>query len=49
MKKYFLALPAVLLLLAGCVSSVTKDIMVDAEADPKANFKGYYCIRFRIV
>lgn len=41
MKKYLLALPAVLLLLTGCVSSVTKDIMVDTEADPKANFKGY--------
>jgi len=41
MKKYILALSAVLLLLSGCASSVTKDIIVDAEADPKANFTGY--------
>jgi len=41
MKKNLLALSAVLLLLTGCVSSVTKDIIVEAEADPKANFKGY--------
>ena len=41
MKKHFLALSAVLILLTGCASSVTKDIMIDAEADPKANFTGY--------
>ena len=28
-------------LLGGCASAVTKDIQVEAEADPKANFKGY--------
>jgi hypothetical protein len=41
MKKYLLALSALLLLLAGCASSVTKDIIVDAEADPKISFSGY--------
>lgn len=30
-----------LLLVAGCSSVPTKDIVVDAEADPKANFSGY--------
>jgi len=41
MKKHLLALSALLLLLTGCASSVTKDIIVDAEADPKINFSGY--------
>ena len=41
MKKYLLVLSAVLLLLTGCASSVTKDIIVGTEADPKANFNGY--------
>jgi hypothetical protein len=41
MNKTLLSLSAVLLLLAGCASSVTKDIMVDADADPKVNFAGY--------
>jgi hypothetical protein len=41
MNKYLFALIAVILLIAGCASSVTKDIIVDAEADPKANFNGY--------
>lgn len=41
MNKYIFALFAVMLLVAGCASSVTKDIMVDAEADPKTNFTGY--------
>jgi hypothetical protein len=41
MKKLLLTLTAVLLLLTGCASSVTKDIMVDADADPKVNFAGY--------
>lgn len=31
----------VILLVAGCASSVTSDIYVEADADPKANFKGY--------
>jgi Domain of unknown function (DUF4136) len=46
MKKHLLALSAVLLLLSGCASSVTKDIMIDAEADPKANFAGYTSYRW---
>jgi hypothetical protein len=41
MKKHLLALSAVLLLLTGCASSVTKDIMIKADADPKVNFAGY--------
>jgi hypothetical protein len=41
MKKHLLALSALLLLLTGCASSVTRDIIVDAEADPKINFNGY--------
>ncbi len=41
MNKYIFALFAVMLLVAGCASSVTKDIMIDAEADPKTNFTGY--------
>ncbi|MCP3688856.1 MAG: DUF4136 domain-containing protein [Gammaproteobacteria bacterium] len=32
---------ALLALLAGCATSVTQDIKIDAEADPKANFSGY--------
>ena len=31
----------VFMLLAGCASVPTKDIQVDAQADPKANFSGY--------
>ena len=30
-----------MLLVSGCASSATSDIVVEAEADPKANFKGY--------
>ena len=41
MKKHLIALSAALLLLSGCASSVTKDIMVDTDVDPKANLKGY--------
>jgi len=41
MNKPFIVLSAVLLLLAGCASSVTKDIMVDTDVDPKANLEGY--------
>jgi hypothetical protein len=29
------------LLVVGCATGVTKDIEVETEADPKANFKGY--------
>jgi hypothetical protein len=41
MKKYLFTLIATVVLLGGCASSVTKDIMVDTEADPKANLSGY--------
>ena len=41
MIKPLIVLSAVFLLLTGCASSVTKDIMVDTDVDPKANLKGY--------
>ncbi len=41
MKKYVFALAAALLLLSGCASSVTSDIKVTTETDPKTNFTGY--------
>jgi len=41
MNKALLSFLVVLLLLAGCASSVTKDIMVETEADPKISFAGY--------
>ena len=41
MKKYLFTFIFTLLLLGGCASSVTKDIMVDTEVDPKANLGGY--------
>ena len=41
MNKYHIALIGSILLAAGCVNSATKDIMVDTDADPKADFKGY--------
>ncbi len=39
-RVYVLSLLCVMLL-AGCASTPTKDIAVDAAADPKANFSGY--------
>ena len=41
MNKFHFAFIGAILLLAGCANSATKDIMVDADADPKANFTGY--------
>lgn len=41
MKKYLFVLATSLLLLAGCASSITKDIMVETDIDPKANLSGY--------
>jgi hypothetical protein len=42
MKHFYYVIPlALLVLLAGCATSVTKDISIKAEADPKANFSGY--------
>jgi len=31
----------IMLLVTGCATAVTRDIRVEAEADPKANFKSY--------
>jgi uncharacterized protein YceK len=41
MRHYVLFFAALVILLSGCASSVTKDIQVDAQAEPKANFNGY--------
>jgi hypothetical protein len=41
MNKYHLILIAIILFMAGCASAPTKDIKVDSQADPKANFSGY--------
>jgi len=41
MKKYLFTFITTLLLLGGCASSATKDIMVETEIDPKANLGGY--------
>ncbi len=40
-KNYVLPFVMVFVLLSGCASVPTKDIQVDAQADPKANFSGY--------
>ncbi len=40
-KNYVLLFVMVFVLLSGCASVPTKDIQVDAQADPKANFSGY--------
>jgi len=41
MNKNLFAIFGVMLLVAGCASSVTRDIMVDTDVDPRANLKGY--------
>jgi len=40
MKKLIFTL-ATLFLISGCASSVTQDIMVETDSDPKANLSGY--------
>ena len=40
-RNYVLLFASVVMLLAGCSSVPTKDISVDVEVDPKANFRGY--------
>ncbi len=40
-KSYMLLIASVVMLLSGCASTPTKDIVLDAQADPKANFSGY--------
>ena len=41
MKKHLIAISAAFLLLTGCASTMTQDIKVETEADPKANLAGY--------
>ena len=41
MNKYILTIISILILIPGCASSITKDILVEAEADPKINFQDY--------
>lgn len=41
MSKYLIIITTVLIFISGCASSITKDIMVEAEADPKINFQDY--------
>jgi len=41
MNKNLFAIFGIMLLVAGCASGVTKDIMVDTDVDPRANLKGY--------
>jgi len=40
-RNYALLFAIAVMLLVGCASVPTKDIAVDAQADPKANFSGY--------
>ena len=40
-RKVLPVLILVLMFLAGCATTPTKDIQIDAQADPKANFSGY--------
>ena len=40
-RNYLSVFIIALMLFAGCASVPTKDIQVDAQADPKANFSGY--------
>ncbi len=41
MRKNCLIFTLVLLLSSGCASTVTQDISIDSEVDPKVNFDGY--------
>ncbi len=41
MKKIYITLTALLFLVTTACSTLTQDIKVDAEADPKANLAGY--------
>ncbi len=40
-RNYLPVLIIALMLLAGCAPVPTKDIQVDVQSDPKANFSGY--------
>jgi hypothetical protein len=41
MKKLTVTLLTLMLFIGGCASSVTKDIMVETDSDPKADLSGY--------
>ena len=41
LNKYLFILFGVMLLVSGCASNMTSDIVVETEADPKVNFKNY--------
>ncbi len=41
MNKRLLTSIMLLALLTGCATNITKDIKIDADADPKVNFNGY--------
>ncbi len=41
MNKYILTIISILIFITGCASNVTKDILVEAEANPKINFQDY--------
>ncbi|MFW2372047.1 MAG: DUF4136 domain-containing protein [Gammaproteobacteria bacterium] len=40
-KSYVFLFAMMFMLLSGCSNVPTKDIQIDAQADPKANFSGY--------
>ena len=40
-KNYIFLFVMIIMLVTGCTSVATKDIEVDAAADPKVNFSGY--------
>ena len=40
-KSYVLLFAMIVMFVSGCSNVPTKDIQVDAQADPKANFSGY--------
>ncbi|MDJ0778329.1 MAG: DUF4136 domain-containing protein [Gammaproteobacteria bacterium] len=41
MKKSAFLLCTLVIFLAGCASSITKDIKIETDSDPKVNFDGY--------
>lgn len=41
MNRYLFTLATLMVLLSGCASSVTKDIVVETSSDPKADLTGY--------
>jgi len=41
MKKHLVAFATIVLLAAGCASSMTSDIKIETDSDPKADLAGY--------